>query len=270
MPEPLRVLSLGAGVQSSTVLLMSCAGELPKLDHAIFADTGWEPAAVYRHLDWLERQAVAAGIVVHRVSAGDLRSEVLSQREGRRAPSLPYHLASPRSDGMMRRQCTATYKIEPIQLRVAELIGLRPRQRRPQEPMVEMWIGISADEAQRMRTSAQPWITNRYPLIYDARMRRADCLDWIAARGYPTPPRSSCIGCPFHSDAEWRRMRDDDPVAWADAVGFDAAIRRLPRIKADAYLHRQRVPLDQVDLSTAEERGQLSMFGNECSGTCGV
>ena len=36
----LNVLSLGAGVQSSTLLLMSCRGVLPKLDAAIFADTG--------------------------------------------------------------------------------------------------------------------------------------------------------------------------------------------------------------------------------------
>ena len=42
MSEPLRILSLGAGVQSSAVLLMSCDGVLPKLDCAIFADTGWE------------------------------------------------------------------------------------------------------------------------------------------------------------------------------------------------------------------------------------
>lgn len=42
MPR-LKVLSLGAGVQSTTVLLMSWAGELPPLDCAIFADTGWEP-----------------------------------------------------------------------------------------------------------------------------------------------------------------------------------------------------------------------------------
>ena len=39
----LRILSLGAGVQSSVVLLMSIKGILPRLDAAIFADTQWEP-----------------------------------------------------------------------------------------------------------------------------------------------------------------------------------------------------------------------------------
>ena len=68
----IEVLNLGAGVQSSTVLLMSIKGELPKLDHAIFADTGWEPAAVYRQMEWLRKEALDAGIDVHRVTLGDI------------------------------------------------------------------------------------------------------------------------------------------------------------------------------------------------------
>ena len=60
MSEPdMRVLSLGAGVQSTTLLLMAVEGILPGLDCAIFADTGWEPARVYEHLDRVS--AVAAG-----------------------------------------------------------------------------------------------------------------------------------------------------------------------------------------------------------------
>lgn len=50
------ILSLGAGVQSSTLALMAARGEVPgfpKLDCAIFADTQDEPASVYRWLEWL-------------------------------------------------------------------------------------------------------------------------------------------------------------------------------------------------------------------------
>ena len=49
----LNVLSLGAGVQSSTLLLMSLNGDMPPLDYVIFADTGWEPRSVYDHLEKL-------------------------------------------------------------------------------------------------------------------------------------------------------------------------------------------------------------------------
>ena len=54
-PQP-NYLSLGAGVQSTVVAFMSARGELPPLTAAIFADTGWEPSAIYRHLDWMETQ----------------------------------------------------------------------------------------------------------------------------------------------------------------------------------------------------------------------
>ena len=52
----LRVLSLGAGVQSSTLALMIEKGEIPMVDCAIFADVKGEPQEVYKWLDWLETE----------------------------------------------------------------------------------------------------------------------------------------------------------------------------------------------------------------------
>ena len=49
-----HVISLGAGVQSTTMALMAAHGLLtPMPIAAIFADTGAEPEPVYDHLDWL-------------------------------------------------------------------------------------------------------------------------------------------------------------------------------------------------------------------------
>src|SRR5262249_27028991 len=80
VPPMIRVLSLGAGVQSTTVLLMSCKGVLPKLDAAVFADTQWEPQAVYKHLAWLEVEAKGYGIPILRGTRGDLRADALEFR----------------------------------------------------------------------------------------------------------------------------------------------------------------------------------------------
>ena len=52
----MRILSLGAGVQSSTLALMIAHGELPPVTAAVFADTQWEPRKVYEWLDWLETE----------------------------------------------------------------------------------------------------------------------------------------------------------------------------------------------------------------------
>jgi len=79
--EPsLRVLSLGAGVQSSTLYLMACAGEFGEESPtvAIFADTQWEPPAVYEWLGWLESIG-SNKIPIRRVSVGNLREAALTQ-----------------------------------------------------------------------------------------------------------------------------------------------------------------------------------------------
>jgi len=295
----LRVLSLGAGVQSTTLALMAAHGEIgPIPDCAIFADTGWEPRAVYEHLAWLRSPNVLP-FPVHIVSAGDLRADLLAGARGERWASIPAFTRTvtpagaelPVYDedengdlvaigsrivptervgvGMIRRQCTGDYKIAPIRRKVRELLGIAGR-RSPTAPIAEQWIGISLDEVLRMKPSFEPWQINRWPLIEQG-MTRQDCLRWLDRHDYPLPPKSACIGCPFHSDDHWRRMRDRDPEAWADAVSVDAAIRTGFRgIRGDVYLHRSAVPLDQVDLSTDGDRGQLDLWPNECEGLCGV
>src|SRR5690606_37874146 len=123
--DPMRLLSLGAGVQSTTLALLAVEGRLPSLDGAIFADTGWEPRTVYEHLDRLEKVLADAGIPLHRVSAGNLRRDLLDPDA--RYGSIPYYVSNPDgSEGMGRRQCTQVYKLAPINRRVRELLGAAP------------------------------------------------------------------------------------------------------------------------------------------------
>lgn len=71
----MHIISLGAGVQSSTMALMAAHGEItPMPDCAIFADTQAEPKSVYTWLDWLEKQLP---FPVHRVTRGDLAADGL-------------------------------------------------------------------------------------------------------------------------------------------------------------------------------------------------
>lgn len=275
-PSPIRVrvLSLGAGVQSTTLALMAAQGIVgPMPDCAIFADTGWEPASVYAHLRWLMSPNVLP-FPVHIVSAGNIRDNLLDAARGERWASIPAFTRTIRRGGrievgMIRRQCTGDYKIIPIRREVRKLLGLT-RKRSPRFPVAEQWIGISTDEVVRIKPSFEPWQVNRWPLV-ERRMSRQDCLTWLRQHDYPVPPKSSCIGCPFHSNAAWRRIRDHDPEAWDDAVHIDRAIRTgLRGIRGEVYLHRSAVPLDEADLSTEADRGQLDLWPNECEGMCGV
>ena len=197
--ESLRILSLGAGVQSSTLLLMACVGELEKPDAAIFADTGWEPHAVYRHLAFLEDQAQDADIPVYRVSAGNLRNDLLSEKTKRKTGRIgqpPYYvqnedftpelrviptlwgdveipMTTKDKGGKLWRKCTHHYKLIPIRRKTRELMenaGLSH---------VEQWVGISTDEAHRMKPADVQYITNRWPLI-ERGMSRQACLIWLS------------------------------------------------------------------------------------------
>lgn len=272
----IHVISLGAGVQSSTMALLAAHGEItPMPTCAIFADTQWEPRAVYDWLAWLETRLP---FPVVRVTKGNIRSDQVTARmrggrvNGARWTSLPYFTDTGAArEGRVRRQCTSEYKIQPIEKYMRrELLGLAHRQRAPKEPAIVQWRGISVDEAHRMKPASHPWYVTRYPLVMELGMTRADCLNWMQRNDYPRPPRSACIGCPYHSDHEWRSMRDERPEEWQDAIAFDASIRKAGGMRGDTYLHRSLKPLAEVDLSTAEEAGQASLFGQECEGMCGV
>lgn len=273
----LRIISLGAGVQSTTMALMAAHGEIePMPDCAIFADTGWEPPAVYEHLDWL-RSGNVLPFEVHVVSAGNIRDDLIARSSTRahRFITVPFYLKHPDgSHGIGRRQCTNQYKIEPMRRKVRELLGYGPRSRIP-AGACEKWLGISVDEIIRATPSRVKFEENRFPLL-EHRMTRADCFAWLERHGYPTPPKSACIGCPFHTNERWRQMRDNDPASFADAVEVDKAVRKpversgTAKMRGEQFMHAQRVPLDEVDLSNAEDHGQLNMFINDCEGMCGT
>lgn len=278
-----RILSLGAGVQSTTLLLMSCRGELPRLDAAIFADTQWESQDTYAHLQWLMDYVPSTyGIPIHVVTKGSIKFHALdyqvrgTKANGQRWASMPYAVDNDNPGGWrIRRQCTSEYKIQVIEkfLRL-EILGLAPRQRSPKTPEIEHWYGISVDEAQRMRESRHPWSVNQYPLcnypitMLPAPMTRGHCLEWLK-KYYPDRyvPRSSCIACPYKSDSEWRSMMKLRPDEWQDAVSFDAAIRKCGGMRGDVYVHRSRKPLSEA---VTDDSNQPELWGEECAGICGV
>jgi len=155
-----HILSLGAGVQSSTMALMAAKGEItPMPDCAIFADTQAEPQSVYDYLDWLEKQLP---FPVYRVSYGNLTEKSLTPatatakakkyKEGEKYMKriIPVFGKMPNGEvvAALGRTCTQDYKIRPIHKKIKELYGIK---RGATEPVVSHWLGISYDELQRMK-----------------------------------------------------------------------------------------------------------------------
>jgi len=264
-------LSLGAGVQSSALLVLSCTDpRVPKPDAVIFADTGDEPPWVYDYVEVLSTYAESHGLVVTVATKGKLSEWVIDrQLQGKRFVSVPIYTAAPDGgrEGMLRRQCTREFKVEPITTAVRELLGYKPRQRVRER--VRCMLGITRDEAQRMKPSWHKWITNTFPLV-DLEMHRHDCLKVMADAGLPEPRKSACVYCPYHSDEYWQWMKDEEPEAFQQAVDFDHRIRDMTMRGREqpGFVHRSCVPLDEA-VFDANDPNQTDMWA-ECEGMCGV
>lgn len=273
--EMKRVLSLGAGVQSSCLALMASEGLTDRLDAAVFADTGWEPKAVYEWLDELSEILSGRGIPVYRVSSGNIKNDAMrsqfvgrGSRQGRYA-SMPYFFLGPNGEqGQIKRQCTSEYKIEPIRKWLKyEFMGYK-KYERIKGVVVESWRGISVDELCRAKPDRESWIFARFPLI-EMRMNRNNCVEWLKRRGYGKVPRSACIACPYRRNHEWKWLRDNSPEEWQEAVEFDAAIRKSGAgMRGEVFVHDSRLPLACVNLDG--DTRQMNLWDDECEGMCGV
>ena len=279
-----HVINLGAGVQSSAMALMAAHGEItPMPECAIFADTMAEPGSVYEWLDWLEGELP---FPVYRVTEGNLTEDSLNPRKRmkdslngeigdyymRRLIPLFGIMPDGTKTAAIGRKCTADYKIKPIMKKTRELVNPK---RNCDETLITQWIGISKDEIQRVKESSVRWSVHRWPLI-EMDMHRHHCKIWMKKNGYPEPPRSACYYCPFHSDKEWRNLRNNESEHFAEAVEFDKNIRQAykendPTMKMEVYLHNSCKPLGEIDFDSDEDKGQLTWdFQAECTGMCGV
>lgn len=258
----LNIISLGAGVQSSTMALMAAEGELtPMPDCAIFADTGAEPEHVYDFLDYVES---LVPFPVYRVMEGEgLEAQIIDRASRSEFTKVPF-FTKEKGPGM--RQCTADFKIYPINRKVRELIGLKKGQRGPKEVVVKMWIGISMDESVRMKPSRVAWIENTWPLI-EKGMHRHDCIQWMRSNEFNEPRKSSCYFCPYRDNQSWIDMQQNDSSSWEKALFIDNLIRdQYPN--NPQFIHRSKTPLTECDFDP--DRDQFDMFDHECEGMCGV
>jgi len=248
----MKILSLGWGVQSFTLAAMVALGELEQIDAAIHADTTHESSLTYafakRWTGWLKS---------HGLKMVTLRDETAVPIDRYGGVMIPAYILNP-TQGKFGRQCTNNWKRAPIR-RWLQL----NRNNKP----VEQWLGISLDEFQRMKDSDVKYITNRWPLI-ELKMKRSDCVKWLEGRGLEVPSKSACTFCPFRNTDEWR-ITNNNPIDWAEAVWVDAEIRNA-RPPWPLFVHPSRRPLTEIDFRTEQEKGQLNLWDEECTGICGV
>jgi hypothetical protein len=263
--QPLHYIALGAGVQSSTMALMATNGELkPMPEFAVFADTQHESKAVYKWLDYLKEQV---SFPIYKVTAGDLEEatlKIVTSKNGNNytKSAIPaFIIDKNKQKGLMLRQCTGDYKITPLNRFVRSLIGKNAKG--------IQWMGISIDEITRMKDAREKWKTNYFPLI-ENNISRYDCIKWMKTKGYPEPPRSACIFCPYHSNKEWLELKDNYPDEFTKAIEYEKKLKetmkQVYRFRGEPFLHNSLKNLEEVSF----ENDQMNLFENECEGLCGV
>jgi len=250
-----RALSWGCGVQSTTLAVMSALGEADLLDVVITADTGWERHATYAARDFYSAWLRERGMRVEVVTAGDIKQDGAVEHI-----HMPFFTSN---GGPLQRQCTKQFKIIPIKRRLRELAGWHAtKQPHPPAGAIELWLGISWDEYQRMKHSRVKFIVHRWPLI-ERRMTRNDCIDYLESHGLPVPVKSACIGCPYRRASEWLDMRDNAPDEWREVVAFDEANRHNPlaerggSLADELYVYKKAVPLIEANLEADAKRERI-------------
>ena len=231
-PE-LIVLSLGWGVQSSTLAAMAALGEIPPVDFAVHADTSWEYQATYSYAELMTPWLEVHGVRVRTVQSPRVKvvEKWKSRTEGVMVPA--FTLSPQGKEGQLARQCTSTWKIRELRRFAAAELHRRGLTKRPGSVMSLQ--GISYDEWHRMRTSDIAYVVNDYPLV-DRKMTRQDCINWLVDNGLQVPQKSSCVFCPYHSKAEWERLPRRGGEDWETAVSVDLSIRNK-RDKFPLFVH---------------------------------
>lgn len=274
----LRVLSLGAGVQSSYLLFQMLEEKIKPPDIALFADTGNEPQEVY---DWLQKlikiskNKINIEIVKNNQNTGNIIDDYKTQ-SGRYALIPTHILKADGTAGFSRRTCTSEYKIKPIQIKVREILNVETLRGK----CVEMVMGISKDEIQRAKRPPTKWQINCYPLI-ENNVTRSDIVHYMKHSDYGTAPRSACIVCPFRDNTSWKHLKENNPDEFQYAVEFDEWLRdknskslsldNFNKIDngSEQYLYRKKIPLRIANFDEPKDY-QYLLFDDECEGMCGI
>jgi len=261
----LRVLSLGAGVQSTTLALMIEHKLIKPIDFAVFADTKHETDDTYKHLEFLIKKC---SFPIKIVCAGDLLEDTFKKNI-----DIPFHIMDQGKGAIIRRQCTNTYKIKPVYQEIRKALKLKKGERIKKGISVDLLMGISLDEIVRTKTNPIKWFKNTYPLI-DVKMRRSDCKKWLQDNDYIIPPRSACWFCPYNSKDRWIDLKKNYPNYFTKAIELDERIRNYKgsyntiNDTAKLFLHSRKKPLKDIDFENKNPDQMEFSELDECEGVC--
>lgn len=252
------IISLGGGVQS-TLMALACTEKYYDERIAkyledpiiIMSDTGSEKPET---MEYVEK------IIVPELEKSNIEHYIVTSKYGKlheyykEKNIVPYR---------MFRSCTERFKIRPINKKVKTL-GFNKKN------PVQMALGITTDEAQRMKPNNVKWINNVFPLI-DENISREDCIKWYKIRNLEVPVKSGCFCCPFQKKSDWLELHEKHPKLLEISIDLEKNAskfreRKISLFKTDFSVgelidgHQRQMPLDAFFEEFSSD--------DECSANC--
>ena len=278
----MKILSCGAGMQSTALALMACENALavkglrrpyipeyecpnpkvPIYDLVIFCDLGMEPGWVMYQWEFIAKACESAGIKAVKLDT-DLYGHFMANFGERRTVSIPWWtLGDDGKKSKMPRNCTIDFKVEMISKHIRwEVLGYKKGQRLKDcdKKAHEMHMGFSLEESRRCNESPNPMFVNKFPLVAMGWTRAesyAYCLDvW----GLDTKA-SACTFCPFHQNYFFKHLKENRPEEYAELLKVDNLLRDKnpkPPMDSDLFISRSRKRLEDL---TPEDCDDMKCF----------
>lgn len=271
----MKILSFGAGMQSTALALMSCENAIfktqkhplvPIYDAVIICDLGLEPPWVKTQMDFVERSCRSAGIF-YKVLDTPLYQDFLENFGERRTVSIPWWTL--KDDGhksKMPRNCTLDYKVNAITKYVRwELLGYRKGQRlKPDDIKAhEMHMGFSLEESRRCHENPHKLFVNKFPLV-DMGWERKDSYKYILEVWGLDTKASACAFCPFHRNYFFQYVKQNHQETYDAILKVDHTLRDKnpkPPMDSDLFISRSRKRIEDLTPEDCEDA--------ECFEYCG-
>lgn len=266
----MKILSCGAGQQSTALALMSCENAImgkdrhplvPIYDAILFCDLGGERKWVYEQVNFIAECCDRAGIYFKVLHNKKLKEDYMNNYGKARVCTIPFwSIDENGKKGKMTRHCTIDYKILQMQNYVRwELLGYRKGERtRPEDIQAhEMHIGFTSEERQRIFDSKHKLFINKFPMV-EMGLVRADNYTYVKEYWGLETKGSACLFCPFHTNYFFLECKENCQRDYEIILAIDEKLENgIPNTRIG-------VPNSKVFISRSRKRIK-NLLPEECN-----
>lgn len=276
----MKILSFGAGMQSTALALMSCENAfaketelkpypmVPIYDAVIFCDLGLEPQWVTKQAEFVHKACVKAGIKYIKLDT-HLYQDFMQNFGEKRVVSIPWWTLDDNGHkSKMPRNCTLDYKVNLISKYVRwELLGYKKGQRLQEKDKKahELHMGFSSEEKRRCKENPNPMFINKFPLV-EMGFERKDAYAYCKEKWGLETKASACCFCPFHRNYFFAYLKEHEPSTYQKLLEVDTLLRDKkphPPMDSHLFISRSRKRLAELQPEDCEDAEYFLYHGQQ-------